>query len=307
MPTKAQRLRPRAVARRRAWPVKSPTSTKQTWSRPGYRRMAARSVRPPVDSTRVSRPSAAITSTACSTLARQAAVENGRTTPVVPRMEMPPTMPRRGLVVLRAMRSPPGTLTTTRAPLPSRSSTSPTAAVIWRRGTGLMAGPPIGRPSPGRVTRPTPSPPSMRRPGSGSRKTRAVRWAPWVTSGSSPASFTTTASASPSPSRQLATANVTRRPPAGRPTSTRSCARPLTSAAAAALAAAAAQVPVVHPDRRSRPATLAVRGRSGSRSSTWRGSPAGGTGEGEALARSRGERPGAVTGRLPGWRGGTRG
>ena len=32
-------------------------------------------------------------------LARQAAVEKGRTMPVVPRMEMPPTMPKRGLVV----------------------------------------------------------------------------------------------------------------------------------------------------------------------------------------------------------------
>src|SRR6266540_6233974 len=229
--------------------------------------MAASSVRPPVESTTVPRPAAAITSTACSTLARQAAVENGRTIPVVPRIEMPPTMPRRGLVVLRAIRSPPGTLITTCAPPTARSITSPTAAVICRRGTGLMAGPPTSSPSPGRVTVPTPSPPSSRTPGAVLRPTRAVRCAPWVTSGSSPASLTTAASAQPSPSSQRATGKATRRPVRGRPTSTSPSALPLTSAAAAAFAAAAEQVPVVQPGRRLRAAVLAVRGRSGSRSS----------------------------------------
>src|SRR6266498_2514089 len=227
--------------------------------------MAARSVRPPVDSTTVSRPSAAITSIACSTLARQAEVENGRTIPVVPRIEMPPMIPSLGLVVLRAISSPPGTLTTASAPRTVRPTTSPTAAAIWRRGTGLIAGPPSSRPRPGLVTVPTPSPPSSRRPGSARRLRRTVRWAPSVTSGSSPASLTTTASAHPSPSSQRATGKATRRPDPGRPISTRSCGRPLTSAAAAALAAAAAQVPVVQPVRRVRAATLAVRGSSGSR------------------------------------------
>src|SRR6266568_4534813 len=229
--------------------------------------MAARSVRPPVDSTTVSRPSAAITSIACSTLARQAAVENGRTIPVVPRIEMPPTIPSLGLVVLRAIHSPSGTLITTSAPPSSRSSASPTAAVIWRRGTGLIAGPPTTRPRPGRVTVPTPSPPSSRSPGSARRLRRAVSCAPLVTSGSSPASLTTTASAQPSPSSHLATGNETRRAERGRPISTRTTGRPLSSAVAAALAAAAAQVPVVQPVRRVRAATLAVRGSSGSRRS----------------------------------------
>jgi hypothetical protein len=57
-----------------------------------------------------------MTLTACTTLAAHAAVENGRTMPVVPRMEMPPTMPRRALVVFSAIFSPPGTLMTTRTP-----------------------------------------------------------------------------------------------------------------------------------------------------------------------------------------------
>jgi hypothetical protein len=65
--------------------------------------MAAFSVRPPVERTKVSCPWAPMTLTACTTLAAHAAVENGRTMPVVPRMEMPPTMPRRALVVFSAI------------------------------------------------------------------------------------------------------------------------------------------------------------------------------------------------------------
>src|SRR6266516_5547962 len=150
---------------------------------------------------------------------------------------------------------------------------SPTAAVICWRGTGLIAGPSTGKPRPGRVTVPTPSPPSRRTPGPASSVTLAVRWAPWVTSGSSPASLTTIASAqrpsAPGPGArvQRSTAKATRRPVRGRPTSTWVWGSPLSSAAVAALAAAAAQVPVVHPGRRPRRATLAVRGRSDSRSS----------------------------------------
>ena len=70
-------------------------------------------------------PWAAATSICWTTLARHAAVENGRTMPVVPRMEMPPTMPRRALEVLAAMASPPGTEKVTRT---GRSVTSATAA-----------------------------------------------------------------------------------------------------------------------------------------------------------------------------------
>ena len=50
---------------------------------------------------------------ACSTDARQAAVDRARTMPVVPRMEMPLTMPIRALKVRRASSSPFGTLMVT--------------------------------------------------------------------------------------------------------------------------------------------------------------------------------------------------
>ena len=79
------------------------------------------------------------------------------TMPVVPRMEIPPRMPRRGLSVRSAISAPPGTEIST-----SMSAFSPTAswtdAAIILRGTGLMAGSPGGMGRPGRVTRPTPSP-----------------------------------------------------------------------------------------------------------------------------------------------------
>ena len=59
-------------------------------------------------------------------------------------------------------------------------------------GTGLIAARPISNPSPGRVTRPTPSPPSIStRPFSVVKDTVEHISAPCVTSGSSPASFIT--------------------------------------------------------------------------------------------------------------------
>src|SRR6266536_19373 len=281
MPTNTTRVMPAATAVRRAAPVKSPTSTKQTSGREGRIVMAPVSVRPPVHSTTVVSPCAAATCTACTTLARQEAVENGRTIPVVPRMEMPPSTPSRRLVVLRAIRSPSGTLITTR--MPRSPTTSVTAWVIIARGTGLIAGPPTGSPSPGLVTTPTPTPPASSTPGAARQETVAVRCAPCVTSGSSPASLTTTAratdpgragsaAAGPEPSRSgtisaRSTAKVTRRPE-GRPTSThRGGGGPCASSWAAALAAAEAQVPVVQPVRSAFGRTFAVRGRSGSRSS----------------------------------------
>src|SRR5579875_1042507 len=164
--------------------------------------------------------------------------------PVVPRIEMPPTMPSLALVVLTAMSSPPGTeKVTSKEWLP----TSSRAVVIIRRGTGLMAGAPTGSPSPGLVTVPTPSPAS-KRGGPGEElvsRAVAVMRAPSVQSGSSPASFTTTAQAGPSAS----TGKRTRRPP-GRATSTSEGTEPVTRPMAAALAAAEAQVPVVQPVRR---------------------------------------------------------
>src|SRR5829696_4208281 len=189
--------------------------------------------------------------------------------PVVPRMEMPPTMPRRALVVFSAIFSPPGTLMTTRTPRSSGSRASSTEYEIIRRGTAFMAGPPTGSPSPGLVTTPTPSPRSSSSPCSSRHETRAVRWAPSVTSGSSPASLTTTASAHESPKSHRSTSNSTRRsrPFPGNLTSTRACGRPPASALAAALAAAAAQLPVVQPVLSFWPLTFSILGgMEGSRS-----------------------------------------
>ena len=181
---------------------------------------------------------------------------------------MPPTMPRRGFDVRRAIFSPPGTLTSTTTPTSSVSKTSATAAAICARGPALMAGPPTSRPSPGFVTVPTPGPPRSSRPGASRSVTRAVRWAPWVTSGSSPASLTTTAIA-PSPSgSQRSTANDGRWSERGSGTSTSAGASPSRSSRQAALAAAVAHVPVVQPRRSLLLATRrALAGRLGSRSS----------------------------------------
>src|SRR5918993_1756598 len=140
-----------------------------------------------------------------------------------------------------------------------------------RRGTAFIAGPPTGSPSPGLVTTPTPSPRSRSSPGSSRHEARAVRWAPSVTSGSSPASLTTTASvqAPPSPNSHRSTWNSTRRssPFFGSFMSTRACGSPVASARAAALAAAAAQVPVVQPVLSLSPLTFSMLGgMDGSRS-----------------------------------------
>src|ERR671912_2408321 len=132
-----------------------------------------------------------------------------------------------------------------------------------------MPGPPTGARAPGLVTGPTPSPRSRSSPCRSSHETRAVRWAPSVTSGSSPASLTTTASAHESPRSHRSTSNSTRRsrPFPGSFTSTRDCGWPLASAPAAALAAAAAQVPVVQPVLSFWPLTFSMLGgMEGSRS-----------------------------------------
>jgi hypothetical protein len=136
-----------------------------------------------------------------------------------------------------------------------RRHPSPSAARIIRLGTGLIAGAPSANPRPSLVMVPTPSPARRTRSSPESaQRTSAVMRAPSVQSGSSPASFTTTAR--PSPSHSIG--KRTRRP-AGRPTSTRSGRTPPRSTENAALAAAEAQVPVVHPLRSPfRPATVGL-------------------------------------------------
>ena len=122
--------------------------------------------------------------------------------PVVPRIDSPPTMPSRGFSVFRASASPPGMAISTSTSAARRRCAPPPrrlSRIIWR-GTGLMAGSPGGSGRPARVTVPTPSPgPERRRrvPGAPAR-TVAITSAPWVTSGSSPASLTMPARVPPS-------------------------------------------------------------------------------------------------------------
>jgi hypothetical protein len=169
-------------------------------------------------------------------------------------------MPRRRLVVWRARRSPSGTLIVTSTP--RSPAASRTARVIIVRGTGLIAGSPTGRPSPSRVTVPTPVPPRSTTSPSERQATVTVRCAPWVTSGSSPASLTTTAVAAtgstgaPSTTTEC-TANVCRSPE-GNAMSTVAGAVPSRSAVTAALAAADEHAPVVNPVRSARPVTAAA-------------------------------------------------
>ena len=75
-------------------------------------------------------------------LARHAAVEKGCTTPVVPRIDIPSTIPSLGLSVFLAISSPPGTEISTRKAwfLPRLFAVSPTACVILLRGTRVMDG-----------------------------------------------------------------------------------------------------------------------------------------------------------------------
>ena len=124
-----------------------------------------------------------VSSNACSLI--------GSTMPVVPRMEMPPSMPRRGLKVFFASASPSGAEIVTSMPpsYPTSMQTSRTFSSIIFRGTELIAAAPTGWSSPGFITRPTPSPPSMVTPGVADFLTAAKMSVPRVTSGSSPLSF----------------------------------------------------------------------------------------------------------------------
>ena len=143
---------------------------------------------------------AAATSIDWTTEARQLAVLIGRTIPVVPRIEIPPSTPIRAFRVFSAIASPPGTEIVTSNPGvgPSVPATSATPSAIIRRGTGLIAAEPGGSSRPGWVIVPTPGPPRIEMPGSSTRRTVARTSAPWVTSGSSPPSLMTPAVADPS-------------------------------------------------------------------------------------------------------------
>ncbi len=75
-----------------------------------------------------------------------------------------------------------------------------------------MAGSPTGIGNPGRVTTPTPGPARKHTPDAALKTAWAKISAPWVTSGSSPASLITAASAPVAVNRQYSNRNCTRCP-----------------------------------------------------------------------------------------------
>ncbi len=82
-------------------------------------------------------------------------------------MEMPPSIPKRGLKVLWQSVFPqvPRWSLGALPHIPSDGNRDRYASRIICRGTRLMAADPTGWSNPGLVTRPTPGPPSMEMPG----------------------------------------------------------------------------------------------------------------------------------------------
>ena len=85
----------------------------------------------------------------------------GSTMPLVPKIEIPPSMPRLELNVFSAIFSPSGAKTVIFMPLRQSNSrqTLRTASAIIFNGVEFMAYSPTGRSSPGFVTTPIPVPP----------------------------------------------------------------------------------------------------------------------------------------------------
>ena len=79
---------------------------------------------------------------------RHASKDSGLTTPVVPKIDTPPTMPSFAFMVFLAMFAPSGALIMTSTPFPA-GRTSLTASVIMLLGTGLIAPSPMGTCKPG--------------------------------------------------------------------------------------------------------------------------------------------------------------
>ena len=174
--------------------------------------------------------------------------------PLVPKTDMPPSMPRRGLNVRAARATPSGMeMVTTRPPVyPWACAAAQAASRIMARGIELMAAAPTGWSSPALVTRPTPTPPSITTSEPSLSATRAMTRTPSVMSGSSPASFCTEQTAHVSP-RSASSTSTTTSMPAGVDTVTEDTVTSPRRSSAAALVAAAAQVPVVYPQRKSLP------------------------------------------------------
>src|SRR5208283_2263606 len=171
----------------------------------------------------------------------------GFTIPVVPRIDMPPTMPSLGLKVLLVTLLPSGTLMVISAEvLGGRASL--TDSIIILLGTGFIAGSPTVTCNPGLVTMPTPSPPLTTIPVPWRRLTVAHISMPWVTSyfASSPAFFTTLALAVLVDMTSHFLIGISISFPEGLLILT-ALTGPIESVSVAAFAAAAAQAPVVKP------------------------------------------------------------
>ena len=122
-------------------------------------------------------------------------------------------------------------------------------SIIWR-GTGLMAGSPTAIGNPGLVIVPTPLPCRNRTPCPDlPKRSSAMIKAPWVTSGSSPASFIMPAIAISSDCSCISTAKEATLP-LGVSILTHSGNFFVIRAVYDAIVAAVAQVPVVQPNRR---------------------------------------------------------
>ena len=172
----------------------------------------------------------------------------GSTIPEVPKIDSPPTIPSLGLNVRAATSAPPGMEITTSIPplYPSAVHTVRTCSSIMARGTWLIAAAPTGWSSPAFVTRPTPSPPSIKIPPVVRRRTAAQTSMPSVTSLSSPASLVTAQrAAAPSSNTIASTRDAVTVTPLGVVSVTATPTWPVSSSRAAPAAAKAAQVPVV--------------------------------------------------------------
>ena len=118
----------RAITRQR--PMKLPYWTKALGGRSGKCARSHLSLLPPELITRCSPKTDRETPISRRIESTHASVEKGRSTPVVPRIEMPSTTPSRGLKVCGASVSPSGTVMVMSMPTRLRSTSRPTASVI---------------------------------------------------------------------------------------------------------------------------------------------------------------------------------
>ena len=147
---------PRSAARSSIKPIKLLVSMIAACEMP-----RARAILSPIfpgTKTSTSSPDASATSICGTRESLNASSDIGRSTPVVPITEIPPSIPRTGLRVFFASSTPSGIAMVTSAPKSSCPVISDTTRRINSRGPLLIDGSPTGRLMPRLVTVPTPSP-----------------------------------------------------------------------------------------------------------------------------------------------------